>query len=84
MHYAVQPRPLTQGALRAMQRSLLVLAVVLAHADAVQAMLPPTNRDRRTRKLQQMCSPDDKNDNGFSEAVSTSWFHGPLSVQASS
>jgi len=48
MHYAVQPRPLTQGALRAMQRSLLVLAVVLAHADAVQAMLPPTNRTSTT------------------------------------
>ena len=43
MHYAVQPRPLTKGALRAIQRSLLVLAVVLAHADAVQAILPPTN-----------------------------------------
>jgi len=28
-------------------------------------------------KLQQMCSPDDKNDNGCSETVSTAWFHGP-------
>jgi hypothetical protein len=28
-------------------------------------------------KLQQMCSPDDKNDNGCSETVSKAWFQGP-------
>jgi hypothetical protein len=57
MHFAVKPLSLTKGArcssgfdkgaLRAMQRSPLVLAstlaVVLAHADVVQAMLPPPN-----------------------------------------
>jgi hypothetical protein len=54
MHYA-DPGPLTKGArsrcssvldkgaVGAMQRSLLVLAVQLAHAGVVQAMLPPPN-----------------------------------------
>ena len=37
-----------KGALGAMQRSLLVLAVVLAHAGVVQAMLPPPNTTSTT------------------------------------
>ena len=57
MHSA-DPGPLTKGArcssvldkgaLGAMQRSLLVLAVVLAHAGVVQAMFPPPNTTSTT------------------------------------
>ena len=43
MHYVLQPRPLTKGARcsSVFDNPLLLLAVVLAHADVVQAMLLP-------------------------------------------